>query len=85
MKFIIPLLIVAIIFPAPLLANPPETQPQPKVTGVKKGDPAPRLERPLLRNFQQRTEEAMRLTSFTRSSRDAMVSKDCACGGQHKK
>ena len=41
MKFIIPLLIVAIIFPAPLLANPPETQPQPKVTGVKKGDPAP--------------------------------------------
>ena len=41
MKFIIPLLIATIIFPAPLLANPPETQPQPKVTGVKKGDSAP--------------------------------------------
>ena len=41
MKFIIPLLIVTIIFPTPLLANPPETQPQPKVTGVKKGAPAP--------------------------------------------
>jgi hypothetical protein len=41
MKFLIPLLIATIIFPAPLFANPPETQPQPKVTGIQKDDPAP--------------------------------------------
>ena len=41
MKFIIPLLIVTIIFPMPLFADPPETQPQPKVTGIQKDDPAP--------------------------------------------
>ena len=41
MKFIIPLLIIALILPVPLLANPPETQPQPKVTGIQKGEKAP--------------------------------------------
>ena len=41
MKFIIPLLMFALAFPAPLFADTPETQPQPKVTGIQKGDSAP--------------------------------------------
>ena len=41
MKFIVPLLIITLVCPISLLANPPETTPQPKVTGIQKGDPAP--------------------------------------------
>jgi len=41
MKFIVPLLIITLICPMALFANPPETTPQPKVTGIQKGDTAP--------------------------------------------
>ena len=41
MKFIVPLLIITLICPMALFANPPETTPQPKVTGIQKGDSAP--------------------------------------------
>jgi len=46
MKFIVPLLIFTLIFPAALFAEPPapstnEEIDPPKVTGIKKGEPAP--------------------------------------------
>jgi len=40
-KILPPILIFCLAFPASMLAEPPATVPVPKITGIKKGDPAP--------------------------------------------